>query len=241
VVVGVGLPVILLITSTVHGHVFRLRSRTARRVRTHDHGVERLRRAPHHRPGVRDPQALARDPTAPVLLPPARIIATTLVATLAGVATVAVGVLLYHTHLSATSALGLLVVFVLGAAAWAAAATALTSAIPTVEAASGILTLIYFPAIIISGVLGAIDEPHWLHTLATYLPAQPVIRGAASALRHAPGAPLLPAHDMIVLAAWIVVGLAAAVVTFRWEPHRPTQRRGAAPGRDGNTASTISP
>jgi ABC-2 type transport system permease protein len=203
--------------------------------------VERLRRAPHYRPGVRDPQALARDPTAPVLLPPARIIATTLVATLAGVATVAVGVLLYHTHLSATSALGLLVVFVLGAAAWAAAATALTSAIPTVEAASGILTLIYFPAIIISGVLGAIDEPHWLHTLATYLPAQPVIRGAASALRHAPGAPLLPAHDMIVLAAWIVVGLAAAVVTFRWEPHRPTQRRGAAPGRDGNTASTISP
>ncbi len=30
-----------------------------------------------------------------------------------------------------------------------------------------------------------------------------------------------------MLAAWAVAGLVAAIATFRWEPHRPTQRRPA--------------
>ena len=115
----------------------------------------------------------------------------------------------------------------LGAAAWAAAATALTAAIPTVEAATPILTLIYFPLIIISGVLGSISEPHWLSTLASYLPAQPLIAGATHALHHAHGTPLLPTRDIVVLAAWAGAGIAIAVLSFRWEPHRATQRRAA--------------
>jgi ABC-type polysaccharide/polyol phosphate export permease len=149
-----------------------------------------------------------------------------LVAVAAGAVTIAVGVLLYHTPITATAALGVLIVFILGAAAWAATATALTSIIPTVEAAGAIMIAIYFPVIIISGVVGQISEPHWLHTLASYLPAQPVIHGATVALRyHAGSGPLLPAHDLIVLAAWALGGLIAAVALFRWEPHRPTQRR----------------
>ena len=150
-----------------------------------------------------------------------RIVACVIVAAIAGVATVLAAVLLYHTHLSSSAWLGALAAFVLGGAAWAAAATALSAAIPTTEAAAPTLMLIYFPAIIISGAFGSISEPRWLYTLATYLPAQPLIGAVTSALSHSPGTPLLPVRDVVVLVAWAAAGLATAVAVFRWEPHRP--------------------
>jgi ABC-2 type transport system permease protein len=156
-----------------------------------------------------------------------RIVATVVVAVAAGAATVAAGVLLYGTHLTVSGALGALVAFVLGGFAWAATATALTAVIPTVEAAAPTLMLTYFPVIIISGIFGAISEPHWLATIASYLPAQPLVGAVASSLQHTAGHPLLPARDLVVLAVWAVAGLAAAIATFRWEPHRPAQRRPA--------------
>jgi hypothetical protein len=80
---------------------------------------------------------------------------------LVAVAAGAVGVLLYHTPLSARSALGVLAILILGAAAWTATATAtaLASMIPTVDAAGAIMIAIYFPVVIISGVVGSIGEP----------------------------------------------------------------------------------
>ena len=148
-------------------------------------------------------------------------------AVVAGAATVAAGILLYHTAPDASSdALAALVAFVLGAFAWAATATAVTAVIPTVEAAAPTFMLTYFPVIIVSGIFGSISEPHWLSTIATYLPAQPLVHAVAAALGHTAGHALLPARDLIVLAAWAVAGLAVAVVTFRWEPHRPSPRTG---------------
>jgi ABC-2 type transport system permease protein len=154
-----------------------------------------------------------------------RILATVVVAVAAGAATVAASVLLYGTHLSLSGILAALVVFVLGALAWAATATALTAAVPTVEAAGPTLMLTYFPLIIISGTFGAISEPHWLATIASYLPAQPLVHALGSSLGHTAGHALLPARDLLVLAAWAIAGLAVAVATFRWEPHRPTRQR----------------
>jgi ABC-2 type transport system permease protein len=149
-----------------------------------------------------------------------RIAASALVGVMAGAVTVAAAVLFYGTHFGDGPGTHL---------SWMAALAILaaTSIIPTVEAAAPILMLTYFPIIIISGVLGTISEPHWLSTLATYLPAQPLIDAMTQAVRHTPGAALLPARDVIVLACWAVGGLLAAVLLFKWEPHRPTRRRGA--------------
>lgn len=162
-----------------------------------------------------------------------RIIATVVVAVLAGAVTIAVAVLFYKAHLTLAAALAMLVIFVLGAAAWSATATALTSAISSVEAAAPALILVYFPVVIVSGVLGSISEPGWLSALARYLPAQPLIDSAAGSLQHTTGATLLPVHDLVTLAAWAAAGLAAAIATFRWEPHRPVQRRPAHRQRGG--------
>jgi ABC-2 type transport system permease protein len=156
-----------------------------------------------------------------------RILATVVVAVAAGAATVAAAVLLYNTHLTVSGALAALAALFLGAFAWAATATALTAAIPTVEAAAPTMMLTYFPIIIISGIFGATSQPRWLSTIATYLPAQPLVHALSISLGHTAGHALLPARDVVVLAAWAIAGLAVAVATFRWEPHRPAQQRPA--------------
>jgi hypothetical protein len=61
----------------------------------------------------------------------------------------------------------------------------------------------------------------------------------AGRVRHAPGAPLLPLRDVIVLASWAVAGLLGAVVLFRWEPHRPTRRRAAQAKADAVARSSV--
>jgi ABC-2 type transport system permease protein len=165
----------------------------------------------------------------------AAITATTLVAVLAGAVTVGAALVFYGRHfddgpatdLTTRGGLAILIALVVAAFAWAASATAVTSIIPTVEAAFPILILTYFPVVIVSGVLFSITEPHWLSTLATYLPAQPLIDQLTTAVRPTAGTPFLDLRDITVLACWAVGGLAAAILVFRWQPHRPARGRPA--------------
>jgi ABC-2 type transport system permease protein len=225
VVIGVGLPVILLIAS--HGN-----HRTTSTADIAGYAAFGLTLTAWNTYGVRlvaarEAGVLKRWRATPIphwcyFL--GRILATVVVAVLAGAATVAAGVLLFGAHLSVSGALGALVVLILGATAWAASATAVTAVIPTLEAAAPTMMLVYFPIIIISGIFGAISEPHWLSTIASYLPAQPLVHALGTSLVHTTGHALFPARDLIVLAVWAVAGMAVAVATFRWEPHRPTPR-----------------
>lgn len=213
VAIRIGLPVILLVTSGIsHGH--------ASAAAVASPATFGLTLAAWNAGGVRlvaarEAGVLKRWRATP--LPRwcyflGRIIATLAVGALAGAVTVAVGVCFYHVPLTAGAALVILLAFVLGAAAWAASATALTSAIPTVEAANVILILIYFPVLIVSGLLGSISEPHWLTTLASYLPVRPLADAVTSALRHATGTPLFPVHDLLTLA----VGAPVNPASRRW-------------------------
>lgn len=168
------------------------------------------------------------------------ILATTLTAVIAGAVAIGVALLLWGSHFDAgpsvlftgRSAGALVIVFALAALAWASAATAVTSIIPSVEASFPTLTLIYFPLVIISGVLFNLNEPSWLSNLVKYLPAQPMIDAALNSVHHGAGVPFIPGRDAAVLAAWAVGGLLVAILTFRWEPHRP---RGHAGTRQAQT------
>lgn len=156
-----------------------------------------------------------------------RIIATVVVALAAGAVTVLVGKEIFGTHLTFGGSIAAIVAFVLGAFTFASVATALTALIPTLEAAAPTLMLTYFPLVIISGVFGSISEPHWLSTLASYLPAKPLADAVTVALRHSAAKGFLPVRDVVVLAVWAVAGIGLAIATFKWEPHRPTKRREA--------------
>jgi ABC-2 type transport system permease protein len=222
--IGVGLPVILLIVGnarhsangpeTVAGYAVFGLTMTA----WNTHGVRLV--------SARELGVLRRWRAAP--LPPwcyftGRIIATALFATMAAAATLLAGVWFDGAHLTPVAALAVLPVLVLGSLAWAAASTAMSSVVSGAGNASPVFLLTYFPVVLISGALGPISgEPHWLTTLASYLPAEPVIDTVSRALRHMP---VLSPHDLLVLAAWAVTGLAVASVRFRWEPYRPAQHR----------------
>jgi ABC-2 type transport system permease protein len=148
-----------------------------------------------------------------------RICATVLMALGSGAVTVLVGVALYHARLDAGSAVGLLVALGLASLAWTSVGTLVTAFVPTAESAQPLLSLSYFPVMLLSGVLGAIGGlPGWLAEVLRWLPGQPTIDAATRALHATGGSPSLPGRDLAVLCAWAVVALLASLRLFRWEP-----------------------
>jgi ABC-2 type transport system permease protein len=156
-----------------------------------------------------------------------RIVATMLVAAAAGLILVLVAVAMTGVHLTAHAVVGLLVADALGALALAAAGTAITAIIPSIQSAQPVLMLTYIPLIILSGAFGALQSlPHWLNAAVTYLPAQPVIDAASRALQDN-GDPIsiMSVHDLAVLAGWVAGGLLLSFWFFQWDPHRPAHAR----------------
>ena len=155
-----------------------------------------------------------------------RMIATVLLADLAGLILVLVGVAMAGLHLTAGAIGGLLVAGTLGGLALASAGTAITPLITSSQGANPVLALTYLPLIIFSGGFGGMSGlPSWLNTLMSYLPAQPMIDTTMRALDRAP----LDWRDLAVLAAWSVGCLLISVWFFRWDPHRPAHARRTDP------------
>lgn len=163
-------------------------------------------------------------------LPPAtyfaaKIIATVLAADAAGVVLVALSVEMAKLHLTAHAAVAMLVASTLGALALAAVGTAITALIPTSQGAQPVLMFIYLPLVFLSGSFGPNSNlPHWLTKAATYLPVQPIIDAVSNGL-IGNGGSLMPMHDLLVLIGWLLVGLVASLLFFRWDPSRPAHAR----------------
>ena len=152
-----------------------------------------------------------------------KITATALMALASVVIAVAGGITLFHAHVTAGTALSLLVTFTLGALAWAAIGTAVTALIPTAQSAGPVLMLTYIPVILFSGALGSqAGAPPWLSAVTGYLPAKPIISAASQALQHGGGGiAFISGRDLAVLTAWAALGVIASFLFFRWDPTRP--------------------
>jgi ABC-2 type transport system permease protein len=149
----------------------------------------------------------------------ARIVAATLMADLSALILLLVGASMAGLQLTAAAIGSLLLVVTIGSIALAAAGTAVTPLVPPGQGMYQVLAITYLPLLIFSGGFGQNSSlPHWLTTLMSYLPVQPIVSGAASALLH-PG--FTPGRDVLVLAAWAVGGLALSMRFFRWDPTRP--------------------
>lgn len=149
----------------------------------------------------------------------ARIVATTLLATIGGALTALVGIAAYHLHCDIGAIPYLVVALIVGAAAWASIGTAASALIPTVEAAWPLLGATYLPIVILSGSFGTVSsEPRWLTTIMDYLPVQPIITSATRALLPATSTPVISTRDLGVLAAWAATGLLVSQRWFCWAP-----------------------
>lgn len=154
-----------------------------------------------------------------------KIVATVLVADASALVTVLVAALT-GVPVTVAGALQMLIPMTVGALTWASLGTAVSAFIPTATAAYPLLTVTYLPVALMSGALGPGSQPTWMGTLAGYLPARPLILAGTGALRHPGSWPVLSLEQAGVLLAWLVVGLTAALLTFRWNPTSARQPRG---------------
>lgn len=136
----------------------------------------------------------------------------------------AFGRLAYSLNVPGSRLVTLVVVLLVGSAAFCALGILLTCFIPNADAAPSIANISIFPLIFISGVFFPVDNDT-LNRIADVFPVRHFIKGLNTVFgtpigHQAPGLLHLPWKDLAVVAAWGVVGAVVAARRFRWEPKR---------------------
>ena len=131
---------------------------------------------------------------------------------------VAIGAVVYHVPLHAAGLIGLAVYALLAAGAFATLGLAVTVFTPTADTAS---TVGPFGAVILSFISGVFipsqSLPPWLISIGKAFPLYSLANGFDRAL--APGGGTgLTMNNVLLLAAWGIVGAVVAARSFRWEP-----------------------
>jgi ABC-2 type transport system permease protein len=148
-----------------------------------------------------------------------RVVHALLVSILLVIITSAFGVLFY----GATIPTGTLlfehsVTVIVGAMAFAALGLATTAIVPNADAAPAVVNAIILPLLFLSGVFIALEgAPQWMVVVGDVFPVK---HFAEAMLGSFYGRPAFEWIDVLVVAAWGVAGLLAAVKYFSWEPRR---------------------
>ena len=147
----------------------------------------------------------------------ARMVHALLVAVLLVVITAGFGRAAYSASIpTGLTLLRFLVVLLVGAASFCALGFAITAVIPNADAAPAIVNASILPLLFLSGVfipLGT-HAPAWIVWIARIFPVWHFARGMQAGFLG------IPFHwtDVLVVAAWGLGGLLAAVRFFSWEP-----------------------
>ena len=127
----------------------------------------------------------------------------------------------FKAHVPAHTAPALVVTVALGAAVFCCLGYALASLIHNDEAAQPITQAVMLPLYFISGVfVPASILPHWLIDVAKIFPVRHLAAALLSAYNPYTKGAGFAGGDLLVLAAWGVVGLAIALRRFSWLPLR---------------------
>ena len=153
-----------------------------------------------------------------------RIGAAAIVAALAVVVVVAVGIVFLHAHLAASALPSLLGIFALGVATFCALGMAASGLAPSPEAALPLAYAVLLPVAFISQVFfPAPTEAAWLRNLADALPVAPFAAAMEAVFsRHPHGITL---RQLTVLLAWGGGGFLLTLATYHWEPRRQRASR----------------
>jgi ABC-2 type transport system permease protein len=145
--------------------------------------------------------------------------ASILLAAVATLVMLAIGVVAYDLDVNAAKVPAAIVTFVIGVASFAAMGMAVAGLCPTASAASALANVIILPMAFLSDVFIPIeDPPGWLKTLGDVLPLKPLAEAFQNAFNPAVDAPAFDGGRLARVAAWGVVGLLVALKWFRWEP-----------------------
>ena len=119
------------------------------------------------------------------------------------------------------------VTFLVGSLSFAALALALTAVIPNAEASPPIVNAVILPLLFLSGIFIPLDSeaPEWITTVADIFP----VKHFADAMRagflgnlefQGERVFVFDWIDVVIVAAWGIVGLVLAARFFSWEPRR---------------------
>lgn len=149
----------------------------------------------------------------------ARVGTAVVVSLLMLVVLMTVGWAAYDVAVPTSTVPAVLLTLVVAAAAFCTLGFALSSVIPSENAAPAVVNAIVLPLYFVSGVfIGEQDLPAGMRRVGDLFPVKHVFRAMLTAFDPSTtGAGLEPGH-LAAVAAWGVVGLAAAVATFRWAP-----------------------
>jgi ABC-2 type transport system permease protein len=138
------------------------------------------------------------------------------VAAIDGVLIIGIGIALFNVQIVG-SVLAMAGLILLGAGAFLAIGFLLASFLKTEEQATGVVQVVQMPMMFLSGIFFSFDfMPGWLQSVARLLP----LTYLGDALRQVMvnGTQVAPLGvDLAVLTGWLVVCLAVAARTFRWE------------------------
>jgi ABC-2 type transport system permease protein len=144
-----------------------------------------------------------------------------LISILLVVITTAFGVAFYQAEVPTGVLLSeLLATVVVGAMAFSALGLATTALVPNADAAPAVVNAIILPLLFLSGIfipLGE-DAPTWMKVIGDVFP----VKHFAKAMLGSFYGPPFPFEwsDVLVVAAWGVLGLAVAIRFFSWEPRK---------------------
>jgi ABC-2 type transport system permease protein len=150
-----------------------------------------------------------------------RVTHAILISILLVVITTAFGVAFYQAEVPTGVLLSeLLATVVVGAMAFSALGLATTALVPNADAAPAVVNAIILPLLFLSGIfipLGE-DAPTWMKVIGDVFP----VKHFAKAMLGSFYGPPFPFEwsDVLVVAAWGVLGLAVAIRFFSWEPRK---------------------
>ncbi len=160
-------------------------------------------------------------PIAPWVFVAAQALAGFVISVVMTVLVTAIGWLVFGVSLDAAGVPALVVSVLVGAVSFAALGLALTTIIPSEDAAPAITNALMLPLYFISDIFIAGDGvPEWIETVGNLFP----IRHLSHALQESYD-PFLtstpwPWDHWLVIAAWGVFGGVIAITRFRWTPRR---------------------
>ncbi len=132
-----------------------------------------------------------------------------------------IGRVLYGVELQFVTLPNLIISLLVGAMAFSALGLALTTIIPSEDAAPAVTNAIMLPLYFISGVfVPAESTPSWVDTVGNIFPVAHLNQALQESYNPFADGAAWPWDHWLVIAAWGVVGLIVTLKTFRWTPNR---------------------
>ncbi|HEY8340470.1 MAG TPA: ABC transporter permease, partial [Egibacteraceae bacterium] len=164
-----------------------------------------------------------------------RIAGAVAVAFLSLVVVLVAGVVVHHVEVVWRALPGLAVTVVVGTGCFAALGLGLATAAPDARSTSALAQATLLPLSFFSDVFLIGDLPTWMDTVGWVFPLKHFANAVADAFNPTvAGAGFFPDH-LAVMAAWLLVGAAATLRWWTWEPR--TSGRARRRGRRGRAAT----